>query len=390
MSPDDFRDSPSGRLAPTIRGCWAFCPHPLPPPLDLRPLVGPLTQAAHALGELSGLGHSMPNPYLLIRPFLRKEAVASSRIEGTVTSLTDLFLFEAGAEDAAHAPDAREVHNYVRALEYGLQRLDTLPVSLRLIRELHEILLSGVAVHRGAGITPGAFRRDQNWIGARQIKNARFVPPPPSEVMPALDALEKYIQAPDPDLPLLVRLALVHYQFEAIHPFPDGNGRVGRLLLPLLLCEQEALSQPMLYLSNYFERHYQAYIDSMYEVSRSGAWASWIAFFLRGVESECRSAIAAAKALQRLQAAYHERIRQARSSALLGRLVDLLFEAPAITIPKAAETLGIAYNAAKNNIDRLVGEGILRETTGAARPRLFIAPEILDVLLDRKASEGGG
>ena len=338
-----------------------------------------LIGASEALGELNGIGSTMSNPYLLVRPLLRREAVASSRIEGTVTSFDQLALFEAGMDVTREAPDAGEVHNYVRALEYGIKRLPELPVCLRLLNELHAILLEDVGDHRGARVAPGEFRRTQNWIGARRIHDARYVPPPPQEVMPALDALEKYIQSEKPSLPLLVRIALIHYQFEAIHPYPDGNGRLGRLLIPLILCEQKALSQPLLFLSNYFERNRDEYIDSMLEVSRLGLWERWIEFFVRGVEQESRDAIGKIRRMQGLRADFDQRMRRARSSALLGKLIDLLFETPVVTVPRAASRLEISYNAAKNNLQRLAQAKVV-EPASLGNRNFWIAREILDVM----------
>lgn len=384
MNPADFTDKATGRLVPTLRNALAFVPAPLPPLLTLEGLVPAIARAERLLGELSGLGRTLPNPLLLIRPFMRREAVSSSRIEGTVTTLSELFLFEAkeDAEKKADRTDAREVHNYVRALEHCLKRLEELPVSLRLIREGHEILLTGVARNRGASIVPGEFKRDQNWIGAGTIANARFVPPPPAEALAAMGDLEKYINAEDVKTPLLVRLALIHYQFEAIHPFPDGNGRIGRLLVALILCAQKALPHPLLYLSPYLERNYDAYIDLMLDVSRRGAWHEWIAFFLAGVEETCRDAIEKISKLQDLQKEYRARVQRARSSALLLRLIDILFEHSAVTIPYAAARLDVAYNAAKNNIDRLIEHRILQPPKVTTRPMVFFAEEIIGVLSD--------
>ncbi len=196
--------------------------------------------------------------------------------------MQELLFLEAAADSAQPRSDTREVNNYTRALEQGLRRIETLPLSRRLVSELHEILLQGVSADRGAHFTPGQFKTEQNWIGGRLIQNARFVPPPPAESLDALSDLEKYIHDQSDDLPLLIKLALIHYQFETIHPFPDGNGRVGRLIIPLVLCEQKAMSQPLLYLSAYFEKNYDQYIDAMYEISRTGAWENWIIFFLNG------------------------------------------------------------------------------------------------------------
>jgi Fic family protein len=378
MKPEDFTTGMTGKLVPTIKG-MAFLPNPLPPAtLDLAPLVSLVARAMKALGELSGIGATLQNPYLLIRPFMRREAVASSKIEGTVTTLSELFLFELD-EDRNRSPDAREVFNYVRALEYALEKSKELPISSRLIKETHKILLRSVQKHRGAVIVPGEFRRDQNWIGARLIENARYVPPPPQEVDNSMSDIEKYINSMDENLPILVNLALIHYQFEAIHPFPDGNGRVGRLLLPLILCEKKEISQPLLYLSVFFEKNYNEYIDRMLAVSQKGQWLEWVAFFLTAVEAACKDAIAKTQALRNLHRVYSQKIQTARSSALLARIIDVLFEHPAITIPYAAERLGLSYNATKNNVERLIGHEIVR--AGAdERPKFFFADEIIEIL----------
>jgi Fic family protein len=384
MKADDFKDSPSGYLVPTIQGAMAFVPHPLPPPrLDLGKLAVPLAKATHALGELSGIGRSLPNPHLLIRPFTRVEAIASSKIEGTVTTMQELLFLEAEMDSSKARTDTREVNNYTRALEFGLRRINELPLSKRLISELHEVLLRGVAADRGAHFTPGEFKTEQNWIGARTIQNARFVPPPPAETINALSDLEKYIHDEGDDIPLLIKLALIHYQFETIHPFPDGNGRVGRLIIPLVLCEQKAMSQPLLYLSAFLEKHYDQYIDTMFEVSKSGAWEEWIIFFLEGVEAASKNAIKKSRALQDLHRDYFSKIQAARSSALLGKLIDSLFYIPAITIPIAMSETRITYNSAKNNIQKLVNLGIVQQRsssiTGRSRPQWFFADEILKI-----------
>ena len=280
MDAERFRRSPSGRLEQVGLGpatYWAFFPNPLSPPLHWdSELVHMLSEAARALGQLAGLGRALPNPHLLIRPFIRREAVLSSRIEGTRTDLPLLYAYEAGQltlrglEPTAPEADTREVLNYVHALEYGLDRLHTLPISLRLLREVHEKLMQGV---RGEQATPGEFRRSQNWIGPPgcTLNDATFVPPPPTELMDSLSAFESYLHGAD-SLPPLVRLALIHYQFEAIHPFIDGNGRIGRLLITLLLVHWESLPLPLLYLSAYFERRRDEYYRLQLEVSASGSW----------------------------------------------------------------------------------------------------------------------
>jgi Fic family protein len=381
VDPKDFIESPSGKLVPTIKG-MAFVPDSLPPRriLDLAELVPALSRAERALGELSGIGRTLPNPYLLIRPLMRREAVSSSKIEGTVTTLSQLFLFELDRDTQGVPSDANEVWNYVRALEHCLAQLQKLPVTGRLIKEAHRILLTGVQSHRGARIIPGEYRTDQNWIGAGSIENARFVPPPPNMVADAMSDLEKYINEPDKDLPILIRLALIHYQFEAIHPFPDGNGRVGRLLIPIILRAQNEISEPLLYMSPFFEARYEDYIDEMLYVSRLGLWGSWIKFFLEGVEETCRDAVKKVSALQDLQAQFRDKVQQARSSALLGRLIDLLFEHPAISVPYVAKRLGITYNAAKHNVERLVQRQILRPGGEQYRPKYFFADEVMGIL----------
>jgi len=383
MKADEFKSSPSGRLIP-VSGAMAFVPNPLPPPnLDMRNMMMEIERATHAVGELSGIGRALPNPHLLIRPFSRAEAIASSKIEGTVTTLPELLVLEASPDKVKSREDTKEVRNYTWALEHGLKRIPELPLSKRLIREIHAVLLHDVSPERGAQIKPGEFKTDQNWIGARLIQNARYVPPPPTEAINALDDLEKYIHGND-KIPLLVRLALIHYQFEAIHPFPDGNGRVGRLLIPLILCENGVMSQPLLYVSSYFERNYDKYIDLMLEVSRSGAWEPWISFFLEAIEHSCQRAMKKSHALQDLHRNYFSKIQSARSSALLGSLVDELFNIPAITIPHAMAKMKITYNSAKNNIQRLIDLEIISPHpiggSWPARPQWFFADEIMKIV----------
>ena len=380
MQADEFTAPSTGKLVQTIQGCWAFVPAPLPPPdLHLEPLIPFLTRAVESLGELSGIGRTLQNPYLLIRPFMRREAVASSKIEGTVTDLPQLLLFEIDEQTTRAPSDAREVFNYVRALEQSLKMLETLPISNRLIRNAHEILLTGVAAARGAHIVPGEFKTDQNWSGARLIQNARFVPPPPKDALEAMGDLEKFINDDhESKIPFIIKIALVHYQFETIHPFPDGNGRVGRLIIPLMLHEKNKLSQPLLYLSSYFEKNYDQYIDKRLNVSKHAAWKEWIEFFLIGIEETCNDAIIKTKSLQDLQISYHKKIQQARTSVLLGKIIDLLFANPLVTLPFLANKLEITYNAAKNHAARLIALGILEEMD-MRRPKFLVAKEIVNI-----------
>ncbi len=387
MNPTDFQNSPAGRLVQVRASAapyWAFIPNPLPPALapDIG-LMGALSEADRALGELAGLGRTLANPHLLMRPFVRREAVASSRIEGTETDLANLYAFEAGQMPlpglgpAPRESDAREVLNYVRALEYGLERVGSLPVSLRLMRELHARLMDGV---RGEGGTPGAFRQGQNWIGPPRctLLEAHFVPPPPAEMEAALNALETYLHSDDP-CPPLIRLALVHYQFEAVHPFLDGNGRIGRLLIALLMVHWDLLPVPLLYLSGFFEHHRSQYYDLLLAISQRGAWREWVAFFLQGVAREARDAAVRAKELQDLHYVWRGRLTQARASALLPRLLDSLFDVPVLTIPRAQRLLDVTYRAAQRHMKRLVEEDIVQLVRAGPPVKVFAAREILRI-----------
>ncbi len=388
MNPERFKNSPSGRVVSVGRGetaYWAFVPNPLPPSLIFdSALIHSLSDADRALGELAGLGRALPNPHLLISPFIRREAVLSSRIEGTQADLTDLYAYEAGQlalpglKPTVPESDVREVLNYVHAMEYGLERVKTRPVSLRLLRELHERLMESV---RGGRATPGEFRRSQNWIGrpGSSLNDAEFVPPPMDEIDAALDAFEKYLHAKD-EYPPLVRLALIHYQFEAIHSFLDGNGRIGRLLLTLLLVHWNLLPLPLSYLSAFFEKHRQDYYDLLMAVSARGAWREWVNFFLQGVADQARDAVARAKRLQDLEREWRQRLIQARTSALLLRLVDQLFQAPFLAIPQAQQLLKVTYPSAQRNVEKLVSMGILEPVGEATYGKTFVASKILAII----------
>lgn len=386
MDPSQFTPDAPGKLIKNSDGNWAFVPAPLPPILQFTSeTLNLLSLADQKLGELAGVGKMLPNPHMLIGPFLRHEAVLSSRIEGTLATEEELLLFELNPAVEVKAPDVREVANYVRALEFGFKRLKDLPVCLRLIRELHERLLQGV---RGADRRPGEFRTVQNYIGihGQPIQNARFVPPPVLELGAALDQFEKFLSNRS-GLPLLLELALSHYQFEAIHPFVDGNGRIGRLLLSLLLCERGPLPQPLLYLSAYFEKNRAQYVELLFEVSRSGAWQEWIQFFLKGVAIQSGDAIVRSQKLLELWQQYRGRMQTVRASALGLDLIDSLFSSPALTIPMAANRLKVTYASAKLNIDKLVKGGILKEITGHRRYRVYVAPEIINIISSQEESK---
>jgi Fic family protein len=379
MDKHGFGADATGVLIPTIGGRRAFVPHPLPPDtIDVARFLPELTRATQAVGELKGIGRSVSNPLLLIRPLQRREAVSSSSMEGTYTTLSDLFLFEAGAGEATRG-DNREVLNYVRALEGAIEGLAELPISARLIRDAHRVLLRDVARHRGASVGAGELKRDQNWIGGGgRIDSARFIPAPPADTPRALDTLMEFVnreQRPSS----LIDAALAHYQFEAIHPFADGNGRVGRMLITLMLIDNGTLPMPLLYMSPYLERHKDRYIDLMYNVSRDGAWEEWIAFFLAAVAESAAETIAVVERLQDLQREYRERFQTARRSALMLRIIDLAFERPVRSISDFAEALGVTYGGAANNIGELIAQGVAEEV-GGTYPKLIQFPGVLSAM----------
>jgi Fic family protein len=377
MNRDEFTN-PAGALIVTAEGAPAFVPDPLPPKFAVSwPLTSTLAKAERALGKLAGIGHTLPNPNLLIQPFVRREAVLSSRIEGTRASVGDLLLFDIGREEEEPA-DVREVANYVAALEYGRKRLADLPLSLRFLREVHARLMTGV---RGHERSPGEFREIQNWIGPprSRLRDATYVPPPVPEMHRALDALERYLHDKS-DLPLLIRCALAHYQFEAIHPFLDGNGRVGRLLITFLLESEGALSQPLLYLSAFFERTRRDYYALLRDVSQRSAWTEWITYFLTGVAEQAEDAISRAERVLALMATYRGSITAMRKSSLLIAIVDELFATPATTIARIRDRFSISYPAAKENVEKLVELGILETHDASARSKVFFAREILSII----------
>lgn len=364
-------DTPSG----------AFVPDPLPPSIErsnlLTELYEPLLAAERALSVLEGAMGSGPlgsNPYLLIGPFSRREAIASSAIEGTIASLEDLALIDADETVIGEREsEVREVQNYVRALRQGME--SELPVCNRLIRELHKTLMTGV---RGRESSPGQFRRQQNAIIERRAgrKHIRFIPPPVSEMEKAMGDLERFLHQPS-NLPRLVQLAMVHYQFETIHPFLDGNGRIGRLLITLLLCERSQLKRPLIYLSDYLERHRAEYCDLLLAISLRGEWIPWLAFFLEGVAEQAADARRRAAALTALLNAFRQRIVQPRAPAILSSVVEFLFDRPAITVRMIAEGFNVTAATAGKYVTRLEEAGILKEVTGRRKDRVWLAEEVL-------------
>jgi len=380
MNPNDFHSLEVGQVILTTKGYYAFLPAPLSPNLDWSSLlVTALSEAERDLSRLATLAGAFPFPRLLIQPFMRREAVLSSRIEGTRATLAELYTYES-AQLTFLEPDSdvREVHNYVAALDYGMERLKTLPISLRLMRELHEKLIQGV---RGGNLTPGEFRRTQNWIGpaGSTIMTATYVPPPVDEMNQALSDLEKFIHT-ETDVPALARAAMIHYQFEAIHPFLDGNGRVGRLLMALLLAEWNILSQPLLNLSAYFERYRQEYYDHLLAVSQRGDWEAWLRFFLRGVSAQSRDSITRMERLGSIRSSYQPLVEAEKNSERMAAAVDFLFGRPIFNAKQLAEGLNMPFKTSRQYIEKLVQAGILREITGYARNQIYRADEIFNAI----------
>lgn len=376
MNRKDFAETASGRLVETPQGYLTFVPNPLPPPLHFdMPLALVLSKADTALSELSGLG-GQPNPHLLISPYIKREAVLSSRIEGTKASLSDLLIDE--IEDGhARAPndDIKEVRNYIHALEFGVQRLETLPLSLRLIREIHATLMEGV---RGEKATPGEFRRSQNWIGpaGSTPTTAAFVPPPVEVLMDCLGDWENFLYSQDV-MPDLVQCVMMHVQFETIHPFLDGNGRVGRLLVTFFLMQRGRLSAPLLYLSAFIDAHKGDYYDLLQRVRTHGDWVPWIRFFLQGVTETATEAGQQSKELHRLWEHYRNQLRD-KPNALA--LIDELFVNPYMTIGRGARVLNKTHPTAKAAISVLEERKILKEISGRQWGRFYVCAPVLDAL----------
>ena len=368
---------PHGQLVTTTGGYRAFVPAPLPPEINWdETLAFRLSAADLAVGRLAGEGRHLPNPHLLIRPFIRKEAVLSSRIEGTQTSLGELLAAEAGAVVDQSPTDLREVGNYVAALEYGIRRLDSLPLSLRLMRELHERLMRGV---RGDIATHGEVRRSQNWIGrpGSTLTDATYVSPPPGELMSCLAVLEGFLH--DRRFPPLVHAALAHAQFEAIHPFLDGNGRVGRLLITLLLAERGVLPSPLLYLSAYFERTRPEYYARLLGITERGEWEEWLVYFLDGVAAQSVDAVERIRSIDALLAGWRSELARERSR-VPEQALELFVENPFWTVRALTGRLDVAFTTAQRAIDRLEALGAISLAAGERRNRVYCVRAILDVL----------
>ncbi len=366
----------SGRLVQCTGGFEAYVPNPLPPKLEFAPsLLRSLSDADRLIGKLAGEGRSLQNPHLLMRPFMKREAVLSSRIEGTQATLGEILAADAGAAVNRSPDDLKEVANYVTALEYGIQRLSELPLSLRLVTELHEKLMQGV---RGEHATPGEFRRSQNWIGPAgcSLQNASYIPPPVEEIMPCLAEWELFLH--DRSLPPLIQVAMMHSQFEAIHPFLDGNGRVGRLLITLFLIERDILPTPLLYLSAFFEATRSDYYDRLASVTGQAAWAEWIEYFLNGVARMSEDSLNRAERINSLLNNWRQ-MAVDRSSTPLD-ILNLLEENPYCTVKQASGKMGVAFSTAQRGIDKLLSLDILKPIDTAKRNRVYCAQEIMDIL----------
>jgi Fic family protein len=371
----DFKSPAAGRVITTGRGYEAFIPATLPPVIAYdQGLVRLLSEADATLSELAGLGRHLPNPRLLIAPYVRQEALLSSRIEGTRATLAEVLREELAEHDVSKSEnrDVQEVRNYVVAMERGIRRLGSLPLSLRLVREVHARLMQGV---RGQHATPGEFRRSQNWIGApgSTLETAAYVPPPPDELADVLGDWERFLHVRD-TVPDLVQCALIHEQFEAIHPFLDGNGRVGRLLITLFLIERGRLTQPLLYLSAYFDAHRQDYYELLQRCRTHGDWMAWLRFFLGGVRDTAIEAVTRAGRLMALRERWLNKLRDSAKALIL---LDELFLNPFVTVARAQELLKVSNPTARQLVGRLQQDGLLAEVTGRDWGRLYVARPIL-------------
>lgn len=371
----------SGRYISQPTGYKAFIPSFLPPdpPLKLEGQLSQLLSDANiALGRLDTMGYLLPNVDHIIAMYVRKEALLSSQIEGTQASLEDIFEYESHVS-IKNAQDVQEVVNYIKALNHGLKRIGEFPMSIRLIKEIHHILLSD---NRGQEKTPGEFKRSQNWIGpaGSTLKNASFIPPPPLDALDAMGELEKFLHK-EHELPILIICALVHYQFETIHPFLDGNGRLGRLLITFYLCWKGVMQKPLLYLSYYFKLHRQEYYDRLNLVRERGDYEQWIIFFLKGIIWTSESALETIKIVLAIAEKHKRLLLQKKiASPLAVALLDYLFIKPHLSIQEVAEHFRASYQMAQALINQFVKMGILKEITGKKRNRRFSYWEYLDCL----------
>lgn len=381
MKTTEFSQDAPGKVIKTLEGYNAFIPDKLPPHLKWSTkLLSKLASAERSIARLEEVGKNFPLPHIVVRPFIRKEAVLSSQIEGTRTTFEQLLTYEAQQLSLfGDVEDRQEVHNYVLALDYGLKRLETLPISVRLIREMHGILLKGV---RGEAMTPGEVRRSQNWIGrpGATLEDARYVPPPYDDMAACLFELEKFIHQ-ESDIPALIKIGLIHYQFEAIHPFLDGNGRIGRLLITMLLVTWGLLTQPLLYLSSFIEKNRTEYYDRLLAVTQKGQWEEWLLFFLDGVDAQAKDAIDCIQALQILRLDYQKLFSKDRSRKHLAQMVDYFISTPISSIKQAKTDTDLGnFLTIERYFQKLEALGIIQEVTGKARGRVYRADKILQIL----------
>lgn len=372
MDPKKFHSNAPGKLVATGKRQKAFVPNKLPPNIALTAKIAlALEEANHQLGSLDGLGRSLQDPNLLILPFMRREAVLSSKIEGTVSSVSDLVLFEA---DPSHErSDEREVQNYIVALQFGLNQVKSIPLGRRIICAMHERLMNGVRAERYA--SPGAIRKNQVYVGRRvgATVAARFVPPPAPLVSDLISDLDRYMNDDHPKLPLLIRIAIIHYQFETIHPFYDGNGRIGRLLITLLLGVNDKLTQPLLYPSAFFSENKAEYYDQLLSVSTDATWENWILFFLKAIAETSRDAVSRAQRIVKLHRTYRNTLVERRAGDVAQRLLDLLFSHPALTITSAAARLKTTYPTVQKAVNKLINVEILSHQPGSSHPKIYVA-----------------
>jgi len=373
----DIHQSPAGNIVSSPQGYSTFVPNPLPPSIEWdTQIVGALSRADFLLGKLAREGNKLPNPHLLMRPFVTREAVLSSKIEGTHATISEMLAHNAGAHVKQDPDDVQEVQNYISALDYGIERLKELPLSLRLIGELHDHLMQGV---RGSHATPGEFRKDQNWIGPPGCtpNTATFVPPSVEHLMDCLGDLETFLH--NRKLPPLIHAALCHYQFETIHPFLDGNGRVGRLLIMLLLIEQNILPSPLLYLSAFFEATRDEYYRQLHSVSSKGTWKEWLIYFLHGVAMQSEDVLSRAERINELLSTW--KIQVASSGSLIPvKIVEHFAINPYVTLKNISEELHIAYTTAQRGVQKLEAAHIVTQINEGKRDRVYCATDILDIL----------
>ena len=393
MDDRDRSDGRAGRYALQPAGYRAFVPAPLPPRPPVRvteSMQALLSAADRALGRLDGAVHTLPESDLFVLMYMRKEAVLSSQIEGTQSSLQDVLAAEARILSPRDAGDTGDVINYLAAMDHGLERLPDLPLSVRLIREMHERLLRGV---RGGRSMPGELRRTQNWIGPSggTLRDAVFVPPPFEDVPRALGDLETFLHRND-NVPPLIRIGLAHAQFETIHPFLDGNGRIGRLLIAFFLCERGILAKPVLYISHYFKRYRAEYYERLQAVRDAGDWEGWLAFFLRGVAEVGDQATATARRVLDLREAHRAAVtaRFGRAAGNGHRVLEALYRQPVVSVADVRAIADLSYPAANNLVARLVSAGILEELSGRKRNRAFLYADYIRVFADGPEPAPGG